>query len=80
MSVLHRKLSGFRDSLVISSVWTSEFKTTLDTYPLCTNEPMRISIPMCDACHIGGRVATISTRLSGKPYDRETFGEVQVGI
>lgn len=78
MSVLHRKLSGFRDSLVISSIWTSKFKRTLDTYPLCTSELMSISIPKCDACHIGGRVATISTRLSGKPYDRETFEELQV--
>ncbi|KAF8328907.1 uncharacterized protein EI90DRAFT_2997683 [Cantharellus anzutake] len=78
LSVLDRKLSGFRDSLVVSSKWTSKFRQELDTYPLCSNERLTDSLPICDACHISGRIATISTTLSGKPYDRETFEVLEV--
>ena len=34
---------------------------------------MDFSVPVCDACHLGGRVSTMRARLEGKKYDRESF-------
>jgi hypothetical protein len=68
-----RKLSGLRDSLVASSTWRSGFKKSLETYPDFELIRMGVALPMCDACHMGGRISTLLGRVSGQPYDRVTF-------
>ncbi|GLB34929.1 putative protein with domain of unknown function (DUF4211) [Lyophyllum shimeji] len=68
-----RKLSGLRDSLVASSVWRPEFKKALETYPNFELIPLDFAVPNCDACHLGGRLSTLTGRLSGLPYDRWGF-------
>ena len=73
LQVTRRKLSGMRDSLVASSVWRSDFKKTLETYPKFTLIRLDFAIPQCDACHLGGRLSTLLGRLSGKPYDEYDF-------
>ena len=73
LSVTRRKLDGLRDSLVTSSVWKPEFKRTLDTFPDLEVSSLDFAIPGCDACHLGGRMSTRLCRLSGMPYDRDTF-------
>jgi Domain of unknown function (DUF4211) len=78
LNMVRRKLSGLRDSLVASSIWKSDFKSTLDYYPEVSVTPLMTSVPLCDACHIGGRVATISFRLFGPPYDRDTLVLIDV--
>lgn len=76
--MVRRKLSGLKDSLVASSIWKSDFRSALDYYPEVSVTPLITSVPLCDACHIGGRVATISFRLRGSPYDRDTLLPVDV--
>ena len=73
LQVTRRKLSGMRDSLVASSVWRSDFKKVLETYPEFTLVRLRFAIPQCDACHLGGRLSTLLGRLSGRPYDEYDF-------
>lgn len=34
---------------------------------------MDMALPMCNACHMGGRVSTLIGRVGGMPYDRTTF-------
>ncbi|KAF8559604.1 hypothetical protein OG21DRAFT_1549377 [Imleria badia] len=76
LQVTRRKLSGLRDSLVASSVWRSNFKKTLETYPKLSLVRLNFAIPQCDACHLGGRLSTLLGRLSGKPYDEYDFEDV----
>ncbi|KAH0830589.1 hypothetical protein J3R83DRAFT_2044 [Lanmaoa asiatica] len=73
LQVTRRKLSGMRDSLVASSVWRSDFKKVLETYPKFTLVRLDFAIPQCDACHLGGRLSTLLGRLIGKPYDEYDF-------
>lgn len=73
LQVTRRKLSGMRDSLVASSVWRSDFKKALETYPNFTLIRLNFAIPSCDACHLGGRSSTLLGRLGGKPYDKYDF-------
>lgn len=73
LQVTRRKLSGMRDSLVTSSVWRSDFKKVLETYPKFTLVRLDFAIPECDACHLGGRLSTLLGRLSGKSYDEYDF-------
>ena len=62
-----------RDSLVTSSVWRTSFKKPLMTYPEFDTVRMDFAVPQCDACHLGGRMSTLTGRISGEPYDRLTF-------
>lgn len=73
LQVARRKLSGMRDSLLASSVWRSDFKKALETYPEFTLVRLNFAEPQCDACHLGGRLSTLLGRLSGKPYDEYDF-------
>ncbi|KAF8077922.1 hypothetical protein FPV67DRAFT_1615063 [Lyophyllum atratum] len=73
LQITRRKISGLRDSLVASSVWRPEFKNPLDTYPEFDLTPLDFAIPACDACHLGGRLSTLTGRLSGLPYDQWGF-------
>jgi len=73
LQVTRRKLAGMCDSLVASSVWSSEFKKTLKKYPELTLIRMRFSSPGCHACRLGGRTSTLLARLSGAPYDECDF-------
>ncbi|KAG5342770.1 hypothetical protein E4T56_gene19393 [Termitomyces sp. T112] len=69
LRTVRRKLSGLRDSLVVSSVWRPGFKKGLATYPIFNLVPLDFAVPSCDACHLGGRMSTLIGRLSGSPYD-----------
>lgn len=71
--VARRKISGMRDSLVASSTWRSGFKKSLETYPDFEIIRLEMALPMCDACHMGGRISTLLGRVTGEPYDRTTF-------
>lgn len=62
-----------RDSLVTSSVWRTSFKKPLMTYPEFETVHMDFASPGCDACHLGGRMSTITGRVSGEPYDKLTY-------
>ena len=62
-----------RDSLVTSSIWKPEFKQPLETFPIFRLGQLEFSIPICDACHLGNRVATLSGILSGYAYDSLTY-------
>lgn len=73
LQVTRRKISGLRDSLVASSVWRPEFKNPLETYPELDLIPLDFAVPVCDACHLGGRMSTLTGRLSGLPYDKLGF-------
>ncbi|KZT09438.1 uncharacterized protein LAESUDRAFT_694923 [Laetiporus sulphureus 93-53] len=73
LQITRRKIMGMRDSLVTSSVWRPELKNSLETYPILETVRMEFAVPMCDACHLGGRMSTILGRLSGKPYDKVSF-------
>lgn len=73
LQIARRKLTGMRDSLVTSSVWRTEFKKPLETFPEFETVRMDFAVPACDACHLGGRVSTLTGRVSGDPYDRLTF-------
>lgn len=68
-----------RDAIVTSSVWKPDFKKTLETYPEFETVFLDFAVPECDACHLGGRMSTITGRVSGKPYDRLTF-EVSLNL
>ncbi|KIL00117.1 hypothetical protein PAXRUDRAFT_821997 [Paxillus rubicundulus Ve08.2h10] len=76
LQATRRKLSGMRDSLVASSVWRSEFKKALETYPEFTLVRMSFAIPQCDACHLGGRLSTLLGRVGGEPYDVYDFEDM----
>lgn len=39
-----------------------------------------MSVPLCDACHIGGRVATLAMMLTGRRYDRDTYQPLRVSF
>ncbi|KAG5645226.1 hypothetical protein DXG03_006643 [Asterophora parasitica] len=73
LQMVRRKISGLRDSLVTSSLWRPAFKTPLDTYPEFDLIPLSFAVPACDACHLGGRMSTLTGRLSGAPYDQWGF-------
>lgn len=68
-----RKLFGLRDSLVASSVWRSEFRKSLETYPKFSLVHLDFALPHCDACHLGGRLSTLCGRLDGHRYDQLSF-------
>lgn len=70
---MRRKLSGMRDSLVTSSTWKPEFKNPMETFPIFCLEQLDFSVPICDACHLGNRVATLRGVLSGHEYDPLTY-------
>ncbi|KAI6109012.1 hypothetical protein EV401DRAFT_1998574 [Pisolithus croceorrhizus] len=76
LQVTRRKLLGMRDSLVVSSVWGPDFKKTLEKYPEFTLLRMDFSLPVCDACRLGGRVSTLLGRASGTPYDPCDFEDL----
>lgn len=61
------------DSLVASSVWSPEFRKTLEKYPELALIRMNDSFPGCHACRLGGRSSTILALLSGAPYDECDF-------
>ena len=73
LAITRRKISGMKDSLVTSSVWKPRFKNPLETFPIFRLEQLEFSIPICDACHLGNRVATIRGVLSGHAYDPLTY-------
>lgn len=73
LSVTRRKLSGIKDSLVTSSVWTTKFKRTLELKHNLELVSLEYAVNGCDACRLGGRLATIIARLTGKQYNRETY-------
>ena len=73
LQITRRKLDGIRDSLVASSVWRPDFKKALATYPDIEVVQLDFALPGCDACHLGGRLSTLIGRVSGEPYDRQTF-------
>ena len=73
LQIARRKITGMRDSLVTSSVWRTAFKKPLETYPEFEAIPMDFAVPTCDACHLGGRMSTLTGRISGEPYDKLTY-------
>ncbi|KAH8106967.1 hypothetical protein BXZ70DRAFT_1028583 [Cristinia sonorae] len=73
LQITRRKIDGARDSIVASSVWSNEYKKALRTYPKFEVIHLQFSVPSCDACRLGGRISTLSGRLSGEPYDRLTY-------
>jgi hypothetical protein len=73
LQITRRKICGLRDSLVASSVWRPEFKGPLETYPEFDLIPLDFAVPACDACHLGGRMSTLTGRLSGLPYNKLGF-------
>lgn len=62
-----------RDSLVASSIWRTEFKKALETFPEFEIYRLEYCDPGCDACNLGSRLSTRLGRLSGLPYDPTTF-------
>lgn len=70
---ISRKLQGQKDSLVTSSVWKPDFKSSLETYPELVVSHLDEIEYGCDACHLTGRLSRFSGELRGKAYDRETF-------
>ncbi|KAI0273754.1 hypothetical protein BC834DRAFT_855414 [Gloeopeniophorella convolvens] len=72
LNVIRRKISGTRDSIA-SSVWRPNFRKALESYPDLTLTRLDFAIPQCDACHLGGRLSTLSGYLKGLPYDELTF-------
>jgi len=62
-----------KDSLVASSVWKPDFKKPLELLPDFRLEHLEFSIPVCDACHLGNRVATLRGIVGGQKYDPLTF-------
>jgi hypothetical protein len=70
---ISRKLQSQKDSLVTSSVWKPDFKTSLETYPELVVSHLDEIEYGCDACHLTGRLSRFSGELRGKAYDRETF-------
>ncbi|KIM65300.1 hypothetical protein SCLCIDRAFT_1212467 [Scleroderma citrinum Foug A] len=76
LQVTRRKLSGMCDSLVASSVWSPEFRKTLEKYPELALIRMNDSFPGCHACRLGGRSSTILALLSGAPYDECDFEDL----
>lgn len=73
LQIARRKIMGIRDSIVTSSVWQPHYKKPLETYPVFEVISLQFSVPSCDACRLGGRVSTLTGRLSGEPYDKQTF-------
>ncbi|TFK55040.1 hypothetical protein OE88DRAFT_1805440 [Heliocybe sulcata] len=73
LHIARRKLTGMRDSLVASSVWRPDFKGPLEKYPNLEVVALEVTIPHCDACHLGSRVSTLLGRVSGEPYDKLGF-------
>jgi hypothetical protein len=59
---MRRRVLGMRDSLVASSTWRAGFKAALEKYPALHVREMEFSVPNCDACHLGGRKATLLGR------------------
>ena len=74
--VIHRKVSGTRDS-VASSAWRRDYREALELYPDLTLAKLDFAVPHCDACHLGGRQSTVSGWLKGIPYDSLSF---EVGL
>lgn len=68
-----------RDSLVAGSTWKPRFRKTLDTYPHFESQHLDFAVLGCDACNLGGRKSTIQGRLSGEPYDPQSY-EVSVSF
>ncbi|KAJ3920294.1 hypothetical protein F5877DRAFT_89527 [Lentinula edodes] len=73
-----RKIIGFRDSLVASSVWKPEFKGPLERYPELDLVQLEFLMPGCDACNLGARMSTLNGRLLGEPYDRLGFEDLDL--
>lgn len=59
--------------MVASSVWKPVFRKALDRHPKREQRSMHMHSPICDACRISGRVATIKMFLQGDRYDPDTF-------
>ena len=76
LQMIRRKVSGLRDSLVSSSVWRPEFKKALADYPDFELTPLDLTIPACDACHMGGRKSSILGRVGGSLYKVDGFEPV----
>lgn len=70
---ISRKLEGQKDSLVTSSVWKTDFKKSLETYPEFIVGRLDEVEYGCDACHLTGRLSKFVGDLRGNAYDRETF-------
>ncbi|KAH9842621.1 uncharacterized protein C8Q71DRAFT_853161 [Rhodofomes roseus] len=73
LQITRRKLVGMRDSLVTSSVWRTDYKKSLETYPDLEIYQLDFADPGCDACHLGSRMSTRVGRLSGLAYEPDTF-------
>ncbi|TCD71879.1 hypothetical protein EIP91_000011 [Steccherinum ochraceum] len=73
LQIARRKIDGTKDAIVASSVWRTEYKNPLLTYPVFEIDQLQFSVPACDACRLGGRISTLCGRLSGQPYDKQTF-------
>ncbi|GHJ90041.1 hypothetical protein NliqN6_6443 [Naganishia liquefaciens] len=74
---ISRKLQSQKDSLVTSSVWKPDFKTSLETYPELIISYLDEVEYGCDACHLTGRLSKFSGELRGKAYDPETFEDLE---
>ncbi|KAG8699975.1 hypothetical protein FRC08_004997 [Ceratobasidium sp. 394] len=65
-----------RDSLVVSSVWTSSFKEALNSHPELNIFDLEFAVPGCSACRISSRTSRFKGTLTGDNYDRDTFEPV----
>ncbi|KAF8522274.1 hypothetical protein BU17DRAFT_44843 [Hysterangium stoloniferum] len=72
-AVVRRKLLGLRDSWVASSIWKPNFRKPLETYPAFHLEQLDFAVPLCDACNLGKRVATLRGVLGGLEYNKLTY-------
>ncbi|KAJ9095614.1 hypothetical protein QFC21_005485 [Naganishia friedmannii] len=73
---ISRKLKGQKDSLVTSSVWKTDFKRSLETYPEFVVGHLDEVEYGCDACHLTGRLSKFVGDLRGNAYDRDTFEDL----
>ncbi|KAI0306457.1 hypothetical protein B0F90DRAFT_1690122 [Multifurca ochricompacta] len=69
---ISRKISGTKDSIA-SSTWSRDYRKTLEIYPDLSLTKVDFAIPHCDACHLGGRLSTVTGWLKGFPYDNLSF-------
>ncbi|KAG8746925.1 Translation elongation factor 1 beta [Ceratobasidium sp. 414] len=63
LRALRRKMDGMRDSLVVSSVWTSSFKKALNSHPELSVSVLEYAVPGCSACRISSRLSTFRATL-----------------
>ncbi|KAJ1545927.1 Proline-rich protein 12, partial [Nowakowskiella sp. JEL0078] len=72
LTLVDRKIQGFKNSLVTSTAWHPDFKNALDTYPLCFTTLSRPNVT-CEACRRTGHPASRLMIFHGYAYDRSTL-------